>query len=162
MRSAILRDLFAHGARIHRAGRVVRVDDDDRARLARDQRRDFFRVRHEVVLGPARVVDSLAAVQRDRRRPQWIVGARDQHLVAVIQQRAQAQVDQLADAVADEHLFGAHARHAAHLLLHHHGLTGREDALLVAVTFRHRHVLDHRQAHRLRRAEAEGTRDCRC
>ena len=150
------RDAFAHRARIHRAGRVVRVDDDDGARLARDQRGDLFRIGHEVVLGPARVVDRLAAIQRDRRRPQRIVRARDQHLVAGVEQRAQAEIDQLAHAVADEHFFGADAGDAARLLLHDHGFARREDALLMAVAFGHRHVLDHGEAHGLRRAEAEG------
>ena len=148
---------FAHRARIHGAGRVVGIDDHDGARLARDERGDFVRVRHELILGATGVVHGLAAVQRDRRRPQRIVGARNQHLVAGVEQRAQGEVDELADAVADEHFVGAHARDAARLLLHHHGFARREDALLVAVALRRRHVLDHREAHGLRRAEAEGS-----
>ena len=50
------------------------------------------------------------------------------------------------------------AAHAAFLLLHDHGFARREDALLVAVALGGAQVLDHREAHRLRRAEAEGAR----
>jgi hypothetical protein len=92
------------------------------------------------------------------RRPQRIVRAGYEDFVAVVEQRTQAQVDEFAHAVADEDFFGADAGDAAHLLLHDHGLARREDALLVAVTFGHRHVLDHRQPHGLRRAKAEGAR----
>ena len=49
-------------------------------------------------------------------------------------------------------------RDAARLLLHDHRLARREDALLVAVAFRLGQVLDHRQAHGLGRAQAEGAR----
>ncbi len=58
---------------IHGASRVVRVDDDDRARLLGDERLDVFRIRNEVVLRPAGIVNDLAAVQRGGRGPQRIV-----------------------------------------------------------------------------------------
>ena len=103
----------------------------------------------------ARVVHGAAAVQHRRRRPERIVGARNQHLVAGIQEAAQREVDELADAVAHEHVVGVDAVDAARLLLHHDGFARREDAFLIAVGLGRRQVLDHREPHRLRRAQAE-------
>jgi hypothetical protein len=150
-----LRDAFAHRTRVYRAGRIVRVDDHNGASLARDQRGDLFRVRDEVVFGPARVVHGLAAIQRDGRRPQWIVGARNEHLVTGIEQRAQAKVDELAHAIANEYFFGADRGDASRLLLHDDGFARRENALLVAVALRNRHILDHGKAHGFGRTETE-------
>ena len=116
------------------------------------------RIGHEAVLGPAGIVHGAAAIEIHRRRPQRIVRARHQHLIAVVEQRAQHQVDQLADAVADEYLLGAHPGHAARLLLHDHGFARREDALLVAVALAFGQVLDHRQPHGLGRAKTEQPR----
>src|SRR5690606_29700398 len=58
-------------------------------------------------------------------------------------------------AVADEDVLGGRIEHAPLLLLHHDGFPGRENALLIAVAFGRGEVLDHREAHRLRCAEAE-------
>src|SRR5262249_32280671 len=87
-----------------------------------------------------------------------IVRTGHQHLVAFVEQRSQYEVDQLADTVADENLFGRYSRYTARLLLHHNGFTGGENTLLVAVPFGVRQVLDHGEPHRLRRAEPEGAR----
>ena len=105
-----------------------------------------------------RVIHGAAAVQNRGRRPQRIVRARDQHLVAGVQEPAQREVDELADAVAHEDVLGVDALDAARLLLHHDGFARREDALLVAVGLGRRQVLDHREAHRLGRAQAEQAR----
>ena len=152
------RDRLEHCPGINGARRVVRVDHDDGARALRDQRLDFFRVRHEAALGSARIVDGPPAVQVHRRGPERVVGARDQHFLVRREQCPQREVDQFAHAVADEDVVGRDAADAPLLLLHHHGLACREDALLVAVAFGRTQVLDHRQPHGLGRAEAEGAR----
>jgi electron transfer flavoprotein beta subunit len=149
------RELLEHGTRIHRARGIVRIDDHDRAGARRDQRRNLVRIRMKALLRTTGVMDGFAAVQRDGRGPQRIVRRGHQHLVAAVEQRAQHEIDQFADAVAHEHRVRTHGLDPALLLLQHDGLTRGEDALGVAVAFRLRHVLDHRQAQDLRRAEAE-------
>src|SRR4029077_124444 len=84
------------------------------------------------------------------------VRARHQHFVALIEQRAQHQVDELAHAVADEDFLGRDAGDAPGLLLHDDRFARREDALLVAVPFCLRQVLDHGESHGLRRTQAKG------
>ncbi len=147
---------FKHVPRIHRASRIVRVDNDDRACPRCHQPIDFFRVGNEAVLGATRVVNGTPTIQGDGRRPQGVIGTRDEHFVSVVQQGAKHEVDQLADAVTQEHFFHGHAGDAARLLLHHDGFAGREDALLMAVALGLGEVLDHRQAHGLGGPKAEG------
>src|SRR6185312_418865 len=83
---------------------------------------------------------------------------RNQHLIAAVEERAQHEIDELAHAVADEDLLGRHPGDTPPLLLHHHRLAGREDALLVAIALGLRKILDHRETHGLRRAKAERLR----
>src|ERR1019366_2172458 len=122
-----------HLARVGSTGRIIRIDHDQGACAARDERLDLRRIGHKVVLGLARVVHSAPAVQIDSRCPERIVRARYQYLIAIIEQRAQHHVDELTDAVTDEYLFRADARDTSALLLHDHGFPGRKDPLLVAV-----------------------------
>ena len=102
-------------------------------------------------------MDRLGAVDHDRRRPERIVGAGNEHLVARVQERPHRDHDQFGDAVADEHLVGRHVHHAAGLLLHDDRLPGRKDPLLVRVGIGLVEVFHDRPAHRLRHPEPEGT-----
>ena len=77
------------------------------------------------------------------------------HLVAFVEQCAQRQIDEFADSVADKHFLGRHIHDSAFLLLHDHSFTCRKDTLLVAIGLALGEILDHRQAHRLGRPEAE-------
>ena len=104
------------------------------------------------------VIHGPAAVQNRGRRPQRVIRARDQHLVAGVQEPPQREIDELADAVAHEDVVGVDALDAARLLLHHDGFARGENALLIAVGLGGRQVLDHREAHRLGCAQAEQTR----
>src|SRR4029077_18661970 len=76
----------------------------------------------------------------------------------IIEQGAQHEVDQFADAIADKDLFGAHAANATRLLLHHDGFACREYALLVAVALRIGEGFDHCQSHGFGRAKPEQAR----
>ena len=105
-------------ARIDRAGRVIRIDDDDRARAARDQRFDFLRIGFEPVLASTRIVNGPSAIQIHCRGPQRIVGAGYEHFIVRRKQRTQHEIDELADPVADIDLVGGHTANAAALLLH--------------------------------------------
>ncbi len=133
------------------------IDHDQRARARRDQCFDLCRIGVEAVLRPAAVMHGLAAVQRHRCRPQWIVGRGNQHFVAIAQQRAQRHVDEFAGAVADEDGLGGAATDAPVLLLQQNRLARRIDTLLVGISFCLRQILHQRQAQDLRRTETIGT-----
>jgi hypothetical protein len=108
---------FQQVARIRGAGRIVRIDDHQRARAWGDQRFDLLRIRQEIIFGAAVVVHRLAVVENGRGAPQRIVGTGQQHFVAGIEQCAQSDVDQLADAIADEDAFGCRVRGVSRLVV---------------------------------------------
>src|SRR6202035_347182 len=140
---------------IHSAGRIVRIHDDDGTSAFGHQRFDFARVRDERTRRVAGIMYRTPAVQIYRRAPQWVVRTRHQDLIAAIQQCTEREVDQLADAIADEDLFGSDSPYAAFLLLHDHRFARGEDSLLVHIAFAVAQVLDHGQSHRFRRAKTE-------
>src|ERR1700720_1853501 len=76
-------------------------------------------------------------------------------LVGLIEQRPQNEVNQLADAVADEDFFSGYPGNAAPLLLHDDGFASGKDTFLVTIPFGIGQVLDHRQTHGFRGPEAE-------
>ena len=154
-----LDDALEHLARVHRARRVVRVDDDDRLGARRDLRADVLEIGLPAVVGVAEVVHRRAAAEARHRRPERVVGRRDEHLVALVEQRLHRHRDELGDAVAEVHVVGVERREAGHLLVPvHDGAPGRHDAPAVAVAVRVRDRLDH-VAHDLeRRLEAEHRR----
>ena len=77
-----LGDALEHLARVDRAGRVVRVDDDDRLGARRDLRARCRRGR--AASRAARRRGSARACRREAasRRPERVVRRRDEHLVA--------------------------------------------------------------------------------
>src|SRR6185437_16080821 len=77
------------GARINRAGGIVRVDQHQRAGARGDQRLDLVGIRQVAVAGQAAVVARLTAVEDGGRAPQRVVGTGQQYLVAGLQQGAQ-------------------------------------------------------------------------
>ena len=150
------RERLEHLPRVDGARGVIGVDDHDRPGLVGDETLDLLGIGHVAPLGAAGVVDGLRPVDHHARRPEREVGARHEHLVARIEQGPHRQHDQLGDAVADEHVVGGDVHHAPILLLHHHRLAGREDALLVRVGVGLVEVLDDRHPHRRGHPEAEG------
>jgi hypothetical protein len=154
--------IFSSSSRgIGGAGRVVRVDQHDRAGARGHQRLDLVD-RQEAVLGLAAVVDRAAVVEDGRGRPQRVVGRGQQHLVAGIEQGAQRQVDQFADAVADEHPLGRGIGRAALAVEGGDGLARGRQALLVGVGIG---LLDALGDRALQVFRARGSRrrpDCRC
>ena len=151
-----LDDPLEHLARVHRARRVVRVDDDDRLRARRHLGADVLEVGLPAVLLVAEVVHRRAAAEARHRGPQRVVRGGDQHLVALVEERLHHHRDELGDAVAEEHVVRTERRERRVLLVAvDHRPPGGHDAPAVAVAVRVRHGLDH-VAHDLeRRLEAE-------
>ena len=143
-------------AGVHRARGVVRVDDDDRLRPIRHLRPDVLQVRRPVLLLVAEVVHRLAAGQRRRRRPQRVVGGRDEDLVALVEQRLRHDRNQLRDAVAQPHVVDVEAGEGrVHLVARDDGAPGRVDALRLRVALRMRQRTHHVLHDRVGRVEAE-------
>ena len=126
-------DVVKDASRIHRAGGIVGIDDDDAATALGGLGADIVDVRFPVRAFVAAVVDGDAARQPHRSRPKGIVWRRNEHFVAIVQQRLHAHADEFADAVADDDVVDVHASNAEPLALLHHRLARREDALGIAV-----------------------------
>ena len=151
-------ELLQHLARVERAGGVVRVDDDEGLRAARDLLADVVHIGIPFRLLVAHVMQRRAAGKRDARRPQRVVGRRNQHLVAVVQQRQHAEIDELAHAVAGVHVIDVHALNVLELRVLHDGLARREQALRRRVALAFGQLAAHVEHHLLRRAEVERRR----
>jgi hypothetical protein len=81
-----LDDFLQHLVGIHGAGRIVRIDDDDGARLRRDLGADVGQIRHPARALVAQVMARRAAGKADRSGPQRVIRGRHQHFVAVVEQ----------------------------------------------------------------------------
>jgi hypothetical protein len=141
--------------RIQRAGRVVRVDDDDGARLRRDLGADVVEVGQPAVLPRRTGSARRAAGQADRGGPQRIVRRRHQHFVAGIEQRVHGHHDQFGDAVADVDVLQRDALDVLLLGVMHDRLARGEDPLGIGIAGRIRQVADHVLLDFFRRIEAE-------
>ena len=99
----------------------------------------------------------LAAGQRGARRPQGVVGAGDEDLVAVLKQRHHAELDELRDAVAG--VDGVHVQvgQVLELGVLHDGLTRGEQAVRIGVALAVDELARHVLHDLVGRAEAEGS-----
>ena len=124
-------------ARVDGAGGVVRVDDDDHLRAVRDLGLQVLEVRVPVVRLVAAVVHGHAAGEVRDGGPQRVVGDRDEHLVAVVEQRLQRERDELGDPVAEPDVVDLDRREAVlQLVVVHDGSTCGLDAARVGVALR--------------------------
>jgi hypothetical protein len=101
------------------------------------------------------VVNRRAARQADHRGVQRVVGRRDQHLVAVVEQGVHAHRDQLRRAVAQVDIIDRDPAHVLLLRVVHDRLARREQALAVGVARRMRQVANHVLHNFVGRLEAE-------
>jgi hypothetical protein len=141
---------------IDRAGRVVRVDDDQGPRPVGDLGLDVGEIGVPGVLLVAHVVHGMAAGQGHRAGPQRVVGRGHEHLVAVVDEGLQHQGDELADAVADEDVLDVDVLQAVALVVLRDRRPGRIDAAAVGVALGVRQVVDHAGDDGLGGLEAEG------
>ncbi len=138
--------------------RIVRIDDDERTRRRCDEAAEMIEVRNPPAARMRAVVHGAGAELGDDRRVERVRRQRHEHLVAVIDQRAQRELDSLGRARGHDHAIGRH-RPAATRVLRGDRLPGRRDAggwAVSIVTVRDRAL--HRIDHVLGRFETEGNR----
>ncbi len=128
---------------VDRPGGVVRVDDHQRVGVLGDLGLDVGQVGVPAVALVAAVVHRGAAGQRDRAGPQRVVGGRDEHLVAVVDEGLQHHRDQLGDAVADVDVVDAGVGEAVRLVVLRDRGAGGVDAAGVGVALAVGQVVDH-------------------
>lgn len=90
--------------------------------------------------------------------PQRVVGSRNQHFVAVVEQGLHGHDDQLGHAVAQVDVFDADTFNLLLLVVLHDGLARAEQAFGVAVALCGRQVADHVLEDFVRRFETKGCR----
>ena len=93
-------DGFECLACVDRAGRIVRVDDDNRLRTIRHLRANVIDIRSPVILLIACVVDGLTAGEGGCCRPERVIRSGNEHLIALVEQRLRGDGNQLGDTVA--------------------------------------------------------------
>ncbi|MNR06619.1 hypothetical protein D3C85_1226970 [compost metagenome] len=143
---------------VHRAGRVVRVDDHQGLGVRGDLGLDVGQVRPPVGLLVAQVMHRIAAGQAHGCGPQRIVRRWHQHFVAIVEQGLHRHHDQFGNAVAQVDVFNADAFHLLLLVVLHDGLARTEQALGVAVALGGRQVADHVLEDFIRCFETKGRR----
>ena len=151
-----LHDALEHLARVDRTGGVVGVDDDDRLGALRHLGLHVGQVGVPVGLLVAEVVDGRAAGERGACGPERVVGRGDEDLVAVVQQRLHAELDELGDAVAGVDAVHVHVGKVLELRVLHDGLARREEPARVRVALAVRKLLAHVVDDLVGGPEAEG------
>jgi hypothetical protein len=122
---------------------VVRVDDDDRARVRFHLRTDVVQVGEPIRLFVADIVARRSAGEAHRRSPQGIVRGGNEDFITVVQQGLHRHHDEFRGAVPDVNVVDLHACDLLLLRVVHHRLARREDSLGFAVTGGRRQVVHH-------------------
>ena len=104
----------------------------------------------------AEIVDHVSARKRRAGRPERVVRARDQDLVAIVQERLHRQVDELGDAVSRIDVVHLDIRQALELVVLHDGLAGAEEAAALGVALALGELPAHIVDDLIGRPEAEG------
>ena len=151
-------DLLQDLAGVQSARGVVGVDDHDGLGAIGDLGADVGHVGVPVALLVAEVVHHGAAGQRGAGRPQGVVGAGNQNLVAGVEQRRHREVDQLAHAVAGIDVVHRDVGQALDLRVLHDGLAGREEATRRGVALAVGELVAHVVDDLVGRPEAKGRR----
>ncbi len=128
--------------RVHRPGRVVRVDDHQGPGVLGDLRGHIVQVGLPAGLLVAAVMRGPGPAQDHRARPQRVVGAGHEDLVAGIQESLEGHHDQLGHPVAQVDVVRADVGHAQGGVVLRHRQPGRVDAPRIAVTLSLADVLD--------------------
>ena len=153
-----LDDTLEYLARIDRARGVVGVDDDECLGRARDLGLHILQVGIPIGLLIAQIVHGMAAGKGCARRPQRIVGAGDQNLVAIVEQRVHRKLNELGHAVARIDVLHLNVGQTLDLRILHDRLASGEQAARVGIAFAVGQLLAHVLDDLIGRAETEGRR----
>ena len=153
-----LNDALEHLTRVNGARGVVRVDDDEGFGRTRDLGLHILQVGIPIRLLVAQVVHRMAAGKGRARRPQRVVGAGDQNLIAVVEQRVHRKLNELGHAVARVDVLHLNIGQALDLRVLHNRLARREQAARVGIAFAVGQLLAHVLDDLIGRAETEGRR----
>ena len=153
-----LNDALEHLARIDGTRGVIGVDDDEGLGRARDLGLHILQVGIPIRLLVAQIVHGMAAGKGCARRPERIVGAGDQNLIAVVEQRVHRKLNELGHAVARVDVLHLNVGQALDLRVLHNRLACREQAARVGIAFAVGQLLAHVLDDLVGRAETEGRR----
>ena len=151
-----LNDALEHLARIDRARGVVGVDDDEGLGRARDLGLHIFQVGIPIGLLVAQIVHGMTAGKGCARRPERIVGAGNQNLVAIVEQRVHRKLNEFGHAVARVDVLHLNIGQALDLRVLHNRLACREQAARVGIAFAVGQLLAHILNDLIGRAETKG------
>ena len=146
---------------IGRAGRIVRVDDDQRTSRRGDQAAHMIDVRHPATIGVGAIKHRARADFGEDGCVQWIGWYRDQHFVARFGEGGQRQLNPLRRPRRDDDTIGRD-RHAPSLALGRDRFAGRQDTVRrrVAILARADRAVDRfNEVRRRLEAECNGVAD---
>ena len=153
-----LDDALEHLARIDRTRGVVGVDDDEGFGRARDLGLHILQVGIPIRLFIAQIMYGMTASKGCARRPERIVGAGDQNLVAIVEQRVHRKLNELGHAVARVDMLHLNIGQALDLRILHDRLARGEQAARIGIAFAVGQLLAHVLDDLIGRAETEGRR----
>ena len=153
-----LNNALEHLARIDGTRGVVGIDDDEGFGRARDLGLHILQVGIPIGLLIAQIVHGMAAGKGRARRPERIVGAGDQNLVTVIEQRVHRKLDELGHAVARVDMLHLNIGQALDLRVLHNRLARGEQTARVGIAFAVGQLLAHVLNDLIGRAETKGRR----
>ena len=96
----------ARVGRIRRAGRIVRIDDDERARRRRHEAAQVVEIGHPATIGIGAIEDGARAELGDDGRVERIRRHRHEHIAAFVDERRQRELDTFGRAGGEEGAIG--------------------------------------------------------
>ena len=153
-----LDDALEYLARVDRPRGVVGVDDDEGLGRARDLGLHILQVGIPIGLLVAQIMHGMTAGKGCACRPQRIIGAGDQDLVAVVEQRVHRKLDKLGHAVTRIDMLHLNIGQALDLRVLHDCLARGEQAARVGIAFAVGQLLAHVLDDLIGRAETKGRR----
>ena len=152
-----LDDALEHLARIDGTRGVVGVNDDEGLGRARDLGLHVLQVGIPIRLLIAQIMHGMTAGKGCARRPQRIVGAGDQDLVAVVEQRVHRKLNEFGHAIARIDMLHLNIGQALDLRILHDRLACGEQAARIGIPLAVGQLLAHVLDDLIGRAETEGS-----
>ena len=153
-----LDNLLQNLARVDGARGVVGIDDDDGFGTLGNLSLHICNVGAPLGLLVAHIMHRHATGERGARGPKRIVGAGNEDLVTVVEQRIHGELDEFGDAIAGVDVLHTHVGQVLDLRVLHDGLARREEPARIRVALAVGQLLAHVGYDLVRRAETKGGR----